>query len=255
MTSQLQDIVHQLEQALPTLYNEGQVDDFARDVYGAIDDLLDLGRRLLAADTTTNYPARVQQEQELWAKLKVILRGHASEDAARYRPIFDLAEQLLSIAQGVRPSKEGYLGFLAIVREQFGFLRADYGFAVASEEPVKIRFSSGRIYVELAWAKNVSSSCSFGCESNPDRSFWIDDLLYLHDDKRYKSLPEELALDSQNTVAQWVAFLASVFRQYGHDVLTDRRGIFDELAAAQEARDREYVEQMDRQCGIGSDLK
>jgi hypothetical protein len=248
----LQDIVHQLEEVLPALRARHEVDDFAADIFEAVDDLLDLGHRLVAADTRTNYPVRVRQEQELWEGLKRRLSDRAGEQAFRYQPIIELAEQLLAIAEGVRPSKEGHLGFLTIVREQFAFLRADYGFAIVNEEPVKIRFASGEIYVQVAWARSVSSSCTFGCESNRDRSFWIDDLLYLYGDKRYKSLPDELVLDSQNTITQWVAFLASIFRQYGHDILRSRAGIFDELVAAQEARDREYAEEMDRRYRGGS---
>ncbi len=51
----LQDIVGQLEKALPALRNGHETDNFAGDVFEAVDDLLDLGHRLVAADTRTNY--------------------------------------------------------------------------------------------------------------------------------------------------------------------------------------------------------
>lgn len=253
MTLSLQELVSQLEQFLPALREGRHADPFSNDVFEAVDDLLELGHRILAADTRTNYPFRVRQEQELWNQLTVMLQRRPPDEVSRYQPIFDDAEQLLLIAQDIKNPKEGHLNFLTIAREKFGFLQTDYGFAIASEEPIRIRFSSDEVYVQVEWAKNYSSSCSFGCESNPNRSFRIDDLLYLYGDSRYKSLPETLVLDSQNAIAQWVEFLASVFRQYGHELLSGRLGICDEFAEAQEARDKEYTQEMDRLYGRGSD--
>lgn len=234
----LQELVNRLEQTLPALRAGRDADAFANDLFEAADDLRALGQYLLDGDTRVNYPARVRQEQELWDRLQLLLRARAPEDVRRYQPVFDVAEQVLSIARDVEPPKEGHLGFLAIAREQFGFLQSEYGFAVAREEPVRIRFSSGVIFVELAWAKHVSGSCSFGFESNPSRLFWIDDLLFLHGDERHRSLADELRLDSGDAIEKWLGFLAAIFRRYGHDLLTGQPEMFERLSAAQEARDR-----------------
>jgi hypothetical protein len=250
----LRDLVSVVEQLLPELCERQHFDALASDVFEAGDDLLGLGRYLLAGDTRVNYPVRVSQERELWRALRVVLRNRPPEDIARYQRIFDVAEQILSIAQDVRPSIEGHLGFLATARGQFAFLQTDFGFAVVSEEPVRIRFSSGDVYLELSWAKNVSSSCSFGRESNPSMSFWIDDLLFLHGDERYRFLPEKLVLDTPNAVEQWFGFLAGIVRDYGQDVWRNRRGIFDELAAAQAAKDREYAQENERRSRVGPEM-
>jgi hypothetical protein len=252
VTSPLRELISGLESSLLELREE-HGNAFANDLFSAVEDLVDLGRRILAGDSRVNYPLRVRQEQELWRRLDNMFQIRPSEDMQRYQSVFDTAHQVLLIAEKAETPKDGHLGFLKIVREEFRFLQTDYGFAITSEEPVRIRFSSSRVYVELAWTVDASSSCSFGSTSNPAKRFWTDDLLFLYGDKRYTSL-QDLALDTQNAVRHWIAFLASVFRQYGRDVLSNRRDIFDDLAAAQEARDREYTEDMYRRCGVRSDL-
>lgn len=251
MTSPLRELISRLESSLSEL-REARGNEFANDLFSAVEDLVDLGCSILAVDSRVNYPFRVRQEQELWGRLDNVLQIRPSEDVQRYQSVFDTAHQVLLIAENAQTPKDGHLGFLKIAREEFRFLQTDYGFAIVSEEPERIRFSSSKVYLELAWTRDASSSCSFGPKSNPERRFWTDDLLYLFGDKRYTSL-QDLTLDTQNAVRHWISFLASVFRQYGSDVLSNRRDIFDDLAAAQEARDREYTEDMYRRYGVGSD--
>ncbi len=71
----------------------------------------------------------------------------------------------------------------------------------------------------------------------------------MYGDRRYRTLPEDLGLDTEEDVERWFTFLSGIFRQYGHDVLTNRPGIFEELAKAQEQRGREYTQEMDRLYG------
>jgi hypothetical protein len=246
-----QGLLDRLERELHALQDRRQLDGFANDMFEAIDDLLDLGRRLRAGDTKTNYAARVQQEEKLWGKLRAELGKRTAEFAIQYRPVFDASVQLLSLAREVDPSKTGYHDFRAIVTEQFAFLLVNYGFAIVQEEPVKVRFSSGKVFVQLACVRYVSSSCSFGSESDHDRLFWIDDLLYMHGDERYKSLSNEVMLDEPNATEEWFTSLAGMCRQYGHDVFVDRPGIFEKLAMAQKARDAEYSEEAERRYGPG----
>jgi hypothetical protein len=237
------------------LQDRRQLDGFANAMFEAIDDLLDLGRRLRAGDPKTNYAARVQQEEKLWGELRAELGKRPAEFAIQYWPVFDASMQLLALAREVEPSKTGYHDFLAIVKEQFEFLSVNYGFAIVQEEPVKVRFSSGKVFVQLACVRYVRSSCSFGSESDHDRLFWIDDLLYRYGDERYRSLPNEVMLDERNAIEEWFTSLAEMCRQYGHDVFVDRQGIFEELAVAQKARDAEYSEETERRYGPdGSDV-
>ncbi len=244
MTRSLEELVSRLEQFLPALREGREADVFANDLFEAVDDLVHLGRFVIAGDTRVNYPARVRQEQNVWERLDLLKRTRMA-DVRGYEPIFDLAGQILLIAGTIETPPDGHLGFLKVVREHFAFLQSEFGLAIVREEPIRIRYASNAVYVELAWAKDVSSSCSFGCEANPDAMFWIDDLLFLYGDRRFQPLPEELELDSESVVERWIALLAGIFHEYGHAFLRAQPGICEELKAAQEARDRKYSEEME----------
>src|SRR6185369_14471932 len=94
-----QGLLDTLERELHALQDRRQFDGFANAMFEAIDDLLDLGRRLRADDPKTNYAARVQQEENLWAKLRAELGNRPAEFAIQYRPVFDASVQLLSLAR------------------------------------------------------------------------------------------------------------------------------------------------------------
>ncbi|HEY1528418.1 MAG TPA: hypothetical protein VGH51_19505 [Candidatus Angelobacter sp.] len=249
MTQSLQELVSGLESYLPELERQRSSSGFANDVFEAIDDLRHLGHYILEGNTRVDYPVRVGQERELWKTLADLLRKRPAEDQQRYAKIFGEAEQILRFAETIQPSRDGHLGVLRIIRKQFGFLTTDYHFRVAHQKPTGMRFSSGTVYVNLEWAKEYSSSCSFGAESNPTKSFWIDDLLFMHGDERYRTLPEDLALNTERDVENWFKVLADIVKQYGRDVLSNQPGIFEKLAKAQAQRDREYTEEMNRLHG------
>jgi hypothetical protein len=249
MRAALQDNVNKMQSYLPELERQRSSNGFANDVFEAADDLRHLARRVLDSDTRVNYPVRAREELELWGKLADLLRNRSVEEQQRYATIFDTAQQILRDVQTVEPPKEGHLGILKTIREQFGFLQIDYRFAVGDEQPTGVRFSSDAVYINLGWATTHSQSCSFGPESNPKMSFWIDDLLFLYGDQKYRTIPQRLELNTESEVERWFRFIADVFRQYGRDVLTNRRGIFEELAKAQAQRDQEYTQEMDHRYG------
>lgn len=249
MNIPLQRLVSTLESRLPDLQRQRSSNPFANDVFEAVDDLRHLGRHILEGNTRVNYAARVRQERELWKKLTDLLSNRSVENQQRYAATFDTAEQILRFADSTEPPRDGHLGILRITRKQFGFVQTDYGFAIVKEEPIGVRFSSGAVYLALKWAKQYDSSCSFGSESKHEKSFWIDDLLFLHGDARYRTLPQELTLNTESDVETWFKFLADVFRQYGHDVLSNRPGIFEKMEKAQAQRDQEYRQEMDRRYG------
>ena len=48
----------------------------------------------------------------------------------------------------------------------------------------------------------------------------------MNGDDRYKSLPENLDLNTEEDVDAWIAFLADIFNRYGEPVFRDQPGIF-----------------------------
>jgi hypothetical protein len=251
MTSPLRALISELELRLPELDRGRSSSAFANDVFEATDDLIHLGHYALDGNTKVDYPGRLRQERQLWKQLNDSLRNRPVEDHDQYASVFHAAERVLRIVELVPPAEGGYLGSVRIILDQFNFLQTEYHFVIEEEGSLKVRFSSGTVYVELSWAKTFSASCVFGPESNPGAPFWIDDLLFMYHDQQFHNLPNELNLKTDIDVKRWFAFLASVFKHYGRDVLTNRPGIFDELTTAQRQRDFEYSREMNRRFGQG----
>ena len=220
-------------------------DPLVNDVYEEAADLRQLAETILNGDTRANYPARVRQERECIRKLQEFWSEKAPHELRRYDPVFEVAQEILNVAETIPLPKDGHLGVLKVIRQSFGFLETDYGFTVTAEEPLGLRFSSGAVYLELWYATAPSLSCSFGQESQPQKHFWIEDLLYMRGDQRHRSLPQKLKLESEEDVKEWFEFLAEIWKQYGPEVLTNRAGVFDRLTRAQAQRDQEYTREME----------
>jgi hypothetical protein len=249
MTESLLKKMSELESRLPELEQLRSSDPFANDLYEAAAYWCGLGRWVLEKNTKVNHPERVRGELELLTKLRQGLQNKPAEDQRCYAPILETAHAILRTVQAVQPPRDGHLGVLRVIREHFQFLQTDYDFSIIDTQPTGLRFSSGAVYLRLEHAKDHTLSCVFGPETEPRESFWIDDLLFMNGDTRYRNLPQELRLDTEEEVENWFAFLADVFKQYGHPVLSDEPGIFTRLAQAQAERDAEYVRDMNRKFG------
>jgi hypothetical protein len=249
MSTSLENAVSELEAHLPQLEKQRASDGFVNDLYEAAFYWCELGRWVLQKNTKVNYPERVRGERELLTKLESILRGKPSEAQLTYGPLLSTGGKILQIVEGEQPAKDGYLGFLRTVRECFQFLRSDFGFSVTDEQPTSLEFSSGAVYMELDCAHNPWMSCLFGPESAERKHFSIQDLLFLHGDQRYRTLPEKLTMNTEGEVEDWFRFVAGIFRQYGSEVLSNQPGIFDRLMQAQTQRDAEFVAFMNEKYG------
>jgi len=241
----LQQLITALESYLPELQRQRSSSDFANDLFEAVDDLCHLAHYILKRDTRIDYPVRVRQEQQLWKTLEGTLSKRPAKDQALYGEMFREARQVLRFAETIRIPEGGHLGILRVIRQQFKFVETEYGYRVVHQSPIGVRYSSGAVYLELKWAKRYASSCWFGPESNSEDSFSIDDLLFMYGDKLYRTLPQDLGLETERDVQRWFGFLASMFGQYGREVLSNQLGIFERLATAQAERDRERTREMD----------
>jgi hypothetical protein len=180
--------------------------------------------------------------------LREFLAKRPPHEQDEFRRVLDAGEDLLKIVATVHPTKDGHLGFLRIAREQFGFLN-ELGFKVVNEEPTQIRFSSGSIYLELSHSVNPWLSCSFGPDVPDTHSYWIQDLLYMCGDERYRSLPERLDLNTGQTTMEWFSFIADCFREYGRPILSNDETALKQIATAQAKRDGEYAREMELKYG------
>jgi hypothetical protein len=247
--SSIQKNIEKLKSYLDELRPRRSTDPMANDLYEEADDLRSFAEIILRADTKADYVARIRQERDCIRKIREFWSKERPEEFQGYSTFFDVAEEVLKAAEAIKLPEGGHLGTTRSIRENFLFLQREYGFVVAHENPLSIRYTNGTVFVELEWTGNPFLSCKFGLESEPRKHFWVKDLLYLHSDQRYRTLPQRLHLDTEAEAGNWFKFLAGIWRQYGHDVLVNRPGIFDRLAEAQEQWGEEYTREMDRAHG------
>jgi hypothetical protein len=249
MTTSLEQEVSKLESHLQELESLRSSDVFVNDLYEAVYYWCDLGRWALESNTKVNYPERARGERELLIKLESLLRGRPAEAQLKYGSLLSTGGEILRMLEGVQPPKDGHLGFLRIVRECFQFLQTDLGYSVSKEQPTSLELSSGAVYLELEYSRDPWMSCLFGPESAEKKHFSIQDLLFLHGDQRYRTMPEKLTMNTEGEVEDWFRFVASIFREYGGEVLNNQPGIFECLTQAQTQRDAEFVAFMNEKYG------
>ena len=110
-----------------------------------------------------------------------------------------------------------------------------------------MRLACGAVVVELGWASQ--SSLSFSIRRDNLGDFWVEDLLYLHRDQRYLSVPQAIQLSNEADVDDWFQFISAALHQYGDELLRDIPGAFHRLAHAQSERDAEYGAKMNAEHG------
>lgn len=237
-----------LETAASELRAERNEGPLQNDVYEEIDDIRNLCIRAAAVDTRVNYPVRAESEMKLVQKLRAVISNGAEKDRERYLPLLDRAEEMVQQIAQIPVPPDGHLGVLRLIRGHFGFLIDEYRFTVTDEQPTNMRLASGAVTINLGWA--TQSSLSFSLCKAERGDFWIEDLLYLHGDPRYRSVPQALQLNTEADVDEWFRFIASVLRQFADELLKDKPGAFDRIAQAQAKRDIEYAAMMNEKCGV-----
>jgi hypothetical protein len=246
----LQDEIKSVESFLPHLKAQRASTAFDNDMFEALTYWSDLGSRAVNGDARVNYPARAREELALVAKFTEMVRKLPLEARPKYLDMLTASRELLMRLEAIQPEEDGYLGTLSAIRAGFGFLQSDYDFRAVKTEPTGIRYSSGSVYIELQYSIDPSLSCSYGPESEEEISFWIEDLLFLAKDERYRTFQKQKTPLTKEEVHAWFTYLANIWKQHGRDVLANRPGIFVRLAEAQRIRDAEYAVAASRQSGL-----
>jgi len=247
----LQEELKSVESFLPHLKAQRASTAFDNDMFEALTYWSDLGRRAVSGDSRVNYPERAREELALLEKFTEMIRELPSQARPKYLDVLTASRQLLMQLEMIQPEEDGYLGTLSALRAEFGFLQSDYDFRAVKTEPTGIRYSSDAVYIELQYSIDPSLSCSFGPESEKEISFWIEDLLFLAGDERYRTFHSQKAPLTKEDVYVWFTYLAGIWKEHGRDVLTNRPGVFDRLAEAQRLRDAEYAAAAARQSDPG----
>ncbi len=241
--------VAKLNEYVSQLEEERQSTPLANDIFEAAWYWRDLGQWVLDKNTKVNYPARAAEERKLLERLREVTSSRTLDERNRYERVFTTAGAVLDAVAEVKPSEDGHLGILRIIRENFGFFETDYGLTVLDRQPTGMKFSSSAVLIELTYAEISNQCCTFGPASKTNEVFWPEDLLFLYGDERYRDVQNERLLQSHEELEAWFRFLAEIWRAHGRDVLTNLPGIFDRLAAAQAQRDAEFTAAMDARYG------
>ena len=77
-------------------------------------------------------------------------------------------------------------------------------------------------------------------------SFDLEDLLFMAGRSVSLALPPGQEITTEADVQAWFNTVADILRRYGTDVLADRPGAFERLAAAARERERLYIEECER---------
>lgn len=240
----LQDQVTLLDRSLPFLELLRGSSAFANDIYEGAVYWRNLGKRALESDARVNYTKLAQEEKVNLARLSVRLSGQVATEARsfkEYAEVLAIADKVLDEVATIPPSEGGYLGFLAVVKSEFKFLQDNYAFRIRVQEPTCIRYSSDSVYIEFQSSMDPILSCSFGPDDDRNLSYWVDDLLYLYGDERYRFIRKTPPLRTRDEVHAWFLSLADIWKQYGDEVLTNSPEVFERLAVAQASRDEELA--------------
>jgi len=243
----LEENLSVLEARLPELRDSRHTGPLQNDIYEAVEDCCHLGRHAIGNDTRVNYPARAQSEFMCLKKLLAFWAAKDQEELERYQPLLKAAHEMIQQTAEIPLDPDGHLGVLKTIRKHFGWLLEQNGFTIADEQPTGVCLTCGPVFLELAWA--TQSSLSFSLTRDKVIHFWLEDLLFLHGDDRYRTVPSSLDLKTELDVESWFSFVSGVLRKYGQDLLTDQAEAWSRLAAAQSKRDAEYIAMMNAKYG------
>ncbi len=221
------------------------------DMFEAADGWRDLAERLIRNTGRTDFPGRMQQEVELFARLQAFYR-EALLTNPDYSSIMQAGERVIAEGKKRRLDPDGYLGSLKIIRQTFAFLESGFGLTLVRELLTEAEYESGRISVRLDLPTEYDSSCQLKQLSDPARAFALEDLLFMGGRSVSLALPQGQEITTEADVQAWFTTVADVLRQYGSDVIADRPGAFDRLGEAAAERERLYIEECERLYGAGT---
>ncbi len=214
-----------------------------RDMREAADDWRILGEYMLEAHASEDLSGIMESERESHAGLQSYW-GDALLADPDYGKILDLGAKLIAECSKREYHPDGYLGSKRTVREAFAFLISDYGMHTSEDEPfnyvsphllVQLRFPGGRDRFVLTHLEGTQ------------QTYWHEDVLFMAG-QPFSSLEQPAEKVSTEAEMQaWFTRSADMLRQYAADLLANKPGAFERLAAAQAERDRLIVAEWERQ--------
>jgi len=183
-----------------------------------------------------------QEDWELFPKLHMAKLG-----------IIELGHRIVECMEQWKPSPDGYLGFLRIVKSKFEFLTVTENLAIAEQSPDSIVFASEFCKVSIGIPRVAYSGFNFILGNCGTETPQLEDLLFAVGEQRFPDLIAGLAPVSERELEMWFERAAQAFAMYGRVVLENKPGTLEWLLEAQRLRDRQYVANLDALYGEGQD--
>jgi hypothetical protein len=143
---------------------------------------------------------------------------------------------------------DGHLGFRKYVLSSFRFLEELHGFRVTETSPIKVRYESNQLFIELKYSPRAPElGLDFGNlvkAEKPPKSFSLDDLAYWaglglrFDYSRFD-------LESRDGVEHFVGDIATFFKLNADSILSNDPNAFNSLFASQKERDLRLAQEVE----------
>lgn len=219
------------------------------DMFEAADDWKNFGRLMMdyPAEQGYNVSGRTQQESELFDELQAAY-GPQIKANANYTKIREYGSQLIAAGRLLKPHPDGVYGSHRVARQLFGFLTTEYGLKPGYNGDL-LGYASADVYVGLRFATTFRSEVEIRQLPRPSDSYSLEELLFMGGRSVSLTLPPGQTIENEADVRAWLTTVAAILQEYGADVLANRAGAFDRLAAASAERDRLIIEENDRLYG------
>ena len=225
----------------------------ANDMYEAADDWRHLAKSLVEDDGRMMFEAVVQQDEDLWAELR-LLYGEALAENSDYASVMAIGARVIAEGKQRKTRPDSFAGqLLQIIPRTFAFLTTEYGLRPGDGPEGTFNYASDRVSVSLDLPTAFDSWCRLKRMSGPATDFTLEDLLFMAGKSASLVLPPGQTIDTAEDIQAWFTTVADILRRYGADVLADKPGAFDRLAKAAAERDRLIGEENERLYGAGAE--
>lgn len=209
--------------------------------------LLGLGNEAVEEDTRIDWPRVVP---EYLADLEAIEKNVdalpiSEEQKEKYQGYVSECRAVLEKMCSLPVPSEGHLGFRKQVLSSFRFLEDAYGFRVTEATPIKVRYESPDLFVELEYSPECPE-LAFGLGELTDvesssHLFSLDDFLYWAGLGSFFNY-SRFDLQSRDGVAAFVMWAAQLIKDHAGPVLQNEPSAFRMMVAKQREREQGLAE-------------
>lgn len=196
----------------------------------------------------TDYPGCAASYESMMDEVRAAY-GCVLDDNADCFQLMAIGATLVEKARLRVPDPDGYLKSLPVVRKNFSFLEREFGFSVLREHICEVDYASPQAGIMLSVPPSGYAPLALKELSKPDLTFVLEDILFMAG-QPVPLFPEQPPRVTTEAEAEGLfAGVATALRRHGADLLANKPGAFNRLAAAATERERRYVAECERLYG------